>query len=225
MRFSAAVAASVAAHVALVAGVAVCFRIFPPRAALPELDLSSVEISFAEEEDDMLPAVSVPELPPVPPPAPDVSGPPPCDAEPVPVLPPDPESPAIPEPPPERESMPSAPEPEPRRDQASAPEEPVPVSAAPRQAKVDAPPRPVKAIRPDYPRGARQRGEQGSVVLELSVDERGAVSGVAVAESSGYSELDAAAERAARAARFSPARAEGRPVASAARLTLTFRLK
>ena len=227
MRFSSALAASVAVHATLAAGVAAWLGLFPSDVSLPELDLSSVEVSFAEKEDDALPLASVPPSPPVPPPVPEASEPPP-EAEAVPELPPDADAVALPEPPPERERMPE-PEKRERKDDARR-EEPPPSgppspAAAPRQAKVDAPPRPVKTIRPDYPRGARLRGEQGSVVLEIQVDERGAVGAVAVAESSGYPELDAAAERAARAARFAPARAGSRPVASAARLTLTFRLR
>lgn len=228
MRFSYAIAASVAAHAALAAVLAFCIHAFPSHDSLPELDLSSVEVSFAEEEDDSLPLSPIPPAPPPSPQVPQVSDPPPPDDMQLPLLPPDPDELSMPEPadelPPEMD-IPR--DPEEKREQTPSPEPesaPSP-AAAPRQARVDAPPRPLKAIRPDYPRGARLRGEQGSVVLELSVDERGAVSGVGVADSSGYPELDAAAERAARSARFNPARADGRPVASTARLTLTFKLK
>lgn len=228
MRFSYAIAASIAAHAALAAVLAFCIHTFPSHESLPELDLSSVEVSFAEEEDDSLPLSPVPPAPPPAPQLPQTPEPPPSDDTQLPLLPPDPDELSMPEPadepPPEmdipcdlEETRASKPSPEPE----SAPSP----AAAPRQAKVDAPPRPLKAIRPDYPRGARLRGEQGSVVLELSVDEHGAVSGLSVSDSSGYPELDAAAERAVRLARFKPARADGRAVASTARLTLTFKLK
>lgn len=98
-------------------------------------------------------------------------------------------------------------------------------TAAPRQARVDAPPRPRRNIKPDYPKGARQRGEQGEVVLEIRISAKGTVDGVKVAESSGFPELDEAALRATRAAKFTPARAGRDAVASTARLKLQFKLK
>ena len=96
---------------------------------------------------------------------------------------------------------------------------------APRQARIDAPPRPKRNIKPDYPKGARQRGEQGDVVLEIRVNAAGTVDDVKVAVSSGFAELDAAAVKAARVAKFSPARSGREPVASTARLKLQFKLK
>ena len=96
---------------------------------------------------------------------------------------------------------------------------------APRQARLDAPPKPKRNIRPDYPKGARQRGEQGDVVLEIRVTAEGTVDDVKVATSSGFAELDEAAVRAAKAAKFSPARSGHDPVASTARLKLQFKLK
>ena len=98
-------------------------------------------------------------------------------------------------------------------------------AAAPRQARLDAPPRPKRNIKPDYPKGARQRGEQGDVVLEIRVNVEGTVDDVKVATSSGFAELDEAAIRAAKAAKFSPARSGHDPVASTARLKLQFKLK
>ena len=96
---------------------------------------------------------------------------------------------------------------------------------APRQARLDAPPRPKRNIRPDYPKGARQRGEQGDVILEIRVNAEGTVDDVKVATSSGFAELDEAAVKAAKAAKFSPARSGHDPVASTARLKLQFKLK
>ena len=94
----------------------------------------------------------------------------------------------------------------------------------PNQARIDAPPRPLKAIRPEYPKASRQRGEEGDVVVVLSINEQGHVDSASVAESSGYQELDAAAIRAANKARFSPAKRGRTAVASEARVTITFRL-
>ena len=96
---------------------------------------------------------------------------------------------------------------------------------APRQARVDAPPQPKRNIRPDYPKGARQRGEQGDVVVGIRINAKGTVDDVAVAVSSGFPELDEAAVKAAKAAKFSPARSGHDAVASTARLKLQFKLK
>ena len=99
------------------------------------------------------------------------------------------------------------------------------VPVAPRQAKIDAPARLVKAIRPDYPKGARQRGEEGDVVLEMAISSRGAVESVRTVRSSGYPELDAAAGKAVLRASFVPAKCNGGTVPSTARLTVNFKLK
>lgn len=96
---------------------------------------------------------------------------------------------------------------------------------APRQARLDAPPKPKRNIKPDYPKGARQRGEQGDVVLEIRVNAEGTVDDVKVATSSGFTELDEAAVKAARSAKFSPARSGRESVASTARLKLQFKLR
>ena len=111
--------------------------------------------------------------------------------------------------------------PEPKPDAAapqSAPRE------APKQARVDVQPRSKKKIKPVYPDGARRRGEEGDVVVEISVDENGDVADVKVVTSSGFKDLDEAARKAAKSAKFIPARRGSRPVASAGRLTISFKL-
>jgi len=90
---------------------------------------------------------------------------------------------------------------------------------------IDAQPSLDRAIRPVYPLGARRRGEEGTVVLDVRVAADGRAVGVTLIRSSGFPELDRAAERAAAQARFNPATRGGRPVESAARLTLVFRLR
>ena len=184
------------------------------------LDLSNVELSFApEEEESAAPASAAaphdvpPQTPaPKPPPVEEVTA---AEVAPA-ALPPD----APPaevrdpvEPPPQVETPPpqSAPAAE--------------AHPAPRQAKVDAPPRPRKSIRPVYPEDARERGESGDVVLEISVGADGSVDAVRVLASTGFAALDEAAVKAARLARFVPAESGGRPVASRARLTLSFKLR
>jgi len=201
---------SLLVHGLIAAGIVAYMDFAPAPETAATLDLSSVELSFAEKEDDTsavqpLPAVA------------------PARAKPPrpPELPP-PDRMDVPRETPEAPSLP-LPEPEPVQT-LSAPALPVP-TAAPRQAHVEAAPRPKRTIRPDYPQGARQRGEQGDVQLEISVGADGAVEAVRVIVSSGFQELDDAALKALKAARFTPAQAGGRSVASKARLTLSFKLK
>ena len=216
MRFSTAIIASIAAHGLVAVGIVAYMKYAPGPTAVATLDLSSVDLSFAEDEDETA-AVSptMPAMPEVEPPKPREEKPPEAERAEDP-LPPDPEAPKLAEPEPERERMetPEMPPPSP----------PAP-AVAPKQAKIDAPPKPHKAIKPDYPKGARQRGEQGDVVLEIRVNAAGIVDRVDVVSPSGFPELDEAAVRAARAARFTPAKSGGSAVASTARLTLTFKLK
>ena len=82
-----------------------------------------------------------------------------------------------------------------------------------------------RAIKPNYPIGARRKGEEGTVILDVSVTADGHASAVSLVSSSGFPELDKAAEHAAEQARFKPGARGGRPVDSAARLTIIFRLR
>ena len=197
-------------------GIVAYMKYAPGPTAVATLDLSSVDLSFAEDEDETA-AVSptMPAMPEVEPPKPREEKPPEAERAEDP-LPPDPTAPKLAEPEPEREQMetPNIPPPAP----------PAP-AVAPKQAKIDAPPKPHKTIKPDYPKGARQRGEQGEVMLEIRVNAAGIVDRVDIVSSCGFPELDEAAVRAARTARFTPAKSGGSPVASTARLRLDFRLK
>ena len=216
MRFSTAIVASVVAHGLVAVGIVAYMKYAPGPTAVATLDLSSVDLSFAEDEDETA-AVSptMPAMPEVEPPKPREEKPPEAERAEDP-LPPDPAAPKLAEPEPEREQMetPNIPPPAP----------PAP-AVAPKQAKIDAPPKPHKAIKPDYPKGARQRGEQGEVILEIRVNAAGIVDHVEIVSSCGFPELDEAAVRAARTARFTPAKSGGSPVASTARLKLDFKLK
>lgn len=231
MKLLPAIGISLAIHAALGLGVAAYVEWGVDTETLATLDLSSVELSFAEDEspDSAPAAVASDPLPP--PPVPESVEPPPApEAEPLPDLPPEAEALKLPEPEERREQMSEA-RTEPPRDEAEVPppprEEPAVQSAAsaPRQAKVDAPPRPRASIRPDYPRLARLRGAEGSVLVEIRVNARGTVDEVTVVSSSGHDDLDAAAVKAAKAARFEPAKSGGKSVPSTARLTLDFKLK
>ncbi len=221
MRFLAALLISIALHGVLAVGIAVYIDHAPRAVTVATLDLSSVELSFAEDDADAPAAVASQAAPP-----PSAENTPVPREEPAPETPSEtPDSPAPPEP---RRFEPPRPD-APREAMDTPPMDTPPMaegaSVAPRQAKVDAPPKPRRTIRPDYPMGARRRGEQGDVVLEIRVDETGTVVDVSVAGSCGFRELDEAAVRAARDARFTPAKSGTAPVASTARLTLSFRLR
>ncbi len=219
MKFGTALALSVLAHAVVGVGVGLSVA-YTPATTLAQLDLTSVELSFAEDEQDTAPVAPLPPAPPPEPPQPKPREDPPPEIPPMDLtaLPPDAAAVQLPEPPPEIEKVPPLP-PLPQ---------PTPTSAvAPRQARVqvEKPPAPKKAIRPDYPKASRQNGEEGDVVLEIRVNAHGRVDEVRIVASSGFARLDEAAVRAAHAARFTPAQAHGRAVASTARLTLTFKLK
>ena len=240
--------ASALIHAALVAGVAWALSATGREKVIATLDLSSVELSFAEDEREAPPTVAMSSGAATPPPqrladkVPQLEKPvetqEPILWEGEGALPPLPEKP-LEEPPMEKlesvvspqEATPSPPqelaanEDSRRHSTLNTQHSSLASASAPRQARVDAPPRPQRAIRPDYPRGARQRGEQGDVVLEIAVAADGSVASVSVATSSGFADLDAAALKAVRSARFSPAKSGDQAVASTARLTLAFKLK
>lgn len=67
---------------------------------------------------------------------------------------------------------------------------------------------------PEYPRRARQLGFEGTVVLNVRINQKGGVEDVKVAVSSGYSLLDQSALRSVKAWRFKPARWGDQPVAA-----------
>lgn len=213
-----AIGGALAVHAFLAAAIVLYIDYAPGPTVTAELDLSSVELSFSDENLENPTAVAT--LPPaarheVPAPKP-IELPP--EVRPEKALPPDPSDYKFPEPKVETKIQPSQPSQTP---QPSQPSQPSSLS----QARVDAPPRPRRAIRPEYPKGARQRGEQGNVILEIEIGADGVCVAAKVAVSCGFAELDAAAVKAALAARFVPAKAGNSPVSSVARLTLSFRLK
>jgi len=65
---------------------------------------------------------------------------------------------------------------------------------------------------PRYSKKARKKREQGTVALDLLIDERGEVADVEIREAIVGSQLTAAAVEAARTWRFSPARLNGKPI-------------
>jgi len=78
-------------------------------------------------------------------------------------------------------------------------------------------------VDPLYPELARRARIQGTVVLMMTVDDRGVPMQVRALD--GHPALQEAAMQAARQWRFEPARLDGRPVAASFRLTLNFRLR
>ncbi len=217
MRFGTALGASIVLHGVVAAGIVAYMKYASAPTALAQLDLSSVELSFAEEEDESAAATTaLPPPSPPKPPSPRKERPPEARMS----------EHDMPLPPQSEAAMP--PKCEPAVEKMTTPAAPPQESAsksAPRQAKIDAPPKPRKTIRPDYPRRARQRGEQGNVVVEIRVDENGAVESASVVSSCGFADLDKSALRAVKAALFDPAKSEGKAVASTARLTLVFHLR
>ena len=76
-----------------------------------------------------------------------------------------------------------------------------------------APPTPISGtLRFEYPIELWERGVEGETVLKVLVERAGGVDSLVVAESSGHAELDSAAVRGAREARFEAATGEGGPV-------------
>lgn len=206
---SLAILVSIAFHAALAAIVAAALSTCEEHdVAEARLDLSKMDFSFSSEEDETmtetvaaLPQTAARKEPPKPP----VSEP--VEPPPAPNGVAQPDDPKLPTPEENRSAMEMTPPP------------------APRQARIDAPPHPKSNIKPEYPATARERGEQGEVLLEIAVTAEGTVSEAKVVSSSGFAALDDAAVKAVRRAKFVPAKSEGRAVSGRVRLTLAFRLK
>ena len=235
MKFLTSILVSVAIHALLAVGIIAYLEYAPGPKTLAMLDVSSVELSFSETEAENSARPEIPAAPEIPktPDIPDIPEKP--ETPDIPDIPEKPETPEIPDTPgnleiPKIPQTPDIPEkmvtpPRPKPTPASEPAAAAAPTPAPRQARIDAPPRQRSSIKPDYPKGARQRGEQGDVVLELSISKSGDVDAVVVVGSCGFPELDDAAVAAAKKARFTPAKSGDSSVASKARLTLTFKLK
>jgi periplasmic protein TonB len=157
----------------------------------------------------------------------------PSDPESRPVVPaheaqPIPEAPRRPAPPPKPAVTAHAPGP-----RTSSPfNRPAPSNAfAPTNAEATGPlvpPRPVAGMEtnraPVYPAIARQRGEQGRVVLRVNVSAGGTPVEVSVMDTSGHPILDSAALSAVRQWHFIPATQAGKSVAAVADIPVQFRL-
>lgn len=74
----------------------------------------------------------------------------------------------------------------------------------------------------DFPKGARQRGEQGNSWVRAEVSDSGQVLSVKISQGSGSSELDNTALDVIRSARFSPAFSDHKPVNSSADVVISW---
>lgn len=136
----------------------------------------------------------------------DVTPPPPPTPAP---LPPAPTQPPAPVPAPVQEARPSE----------SPPPTPSQASAAVLSPVPDA-----RNLPPSYPRLARRRGYEGTVLLRVRVSAEGRCLAVEVVTSSGYASLDRAAVEAVQKWEFEPARSDGVAVEAVVEAPFRFRL-
>ena len=80
-------------------------------------------------------------------------------------------------------------------------------------------------VPPVYPTLAQKKGWEGTVLLQIWIDQQGRVTRVEVAKSSGFPLLDGAAANAVRHWRATPGQRNGRPVATQERLPVSFKLR
>jgi protein TonB len=80
-------------------------------------------------------------------------------------------------------------------------------------------------LMPKYPKVSRRKGEEGVVTLMAEVSKSGVVTSVNILKSSGYPRLDAAAVEAMKSAVFHPAQSDGKCVDSKVQLDVNFSLK
>jgi protein TonB len=86
----------------------------------------------------------------------------------------------------------------------------------------DEPPKLVKKTRPKYPEAAFRDKLEGTVVVEIMIDDRGNVQDATVATSNPA--FDQAALESVKKWRFKPARKDGKAVATRARVPVVFRI-
>ena len=91
--------------------------------------------------------------------------------------------------------------------------------------KTTALPRSIFSPHPVYPAEALSKGETGRVILRVQVDATGRVTAVSIDRSSGSRSLDAAAAKAIRQWRFTPATGNGTPIACEVRIPVRFRIE
>ncbi|MCD9026863.1 TonB family protein [Luteimonas sp. BDR2-5] len=115
-----------------------------------------------------------------------------------------------------------APPPEPEPGTATRPSTPAPATRPAVPADREA--SPVDSPEPTYPPAAARSREQGTVILLVQVDADGSATDVTIETRSGSRDLDRAAVDAVRKWTFQPAIEGGKPVASAVRVPVDFKL-
>jgi len=78
---------------------------------------------------------------------------------------------------------------------------------------------------PAYPRISKRRGEQGTVLLRVKVNQNGRAALVKIKQSSGFNRLDKAARQAVNEWRFVPAKKAGQPVTGWVIVPIVFKLR
>ncbi len=89
----------------------------------------------------------------------------------------------------------------------------------------DRPPRGTDIREPTYPETSKDNCEEGTVTLLLSIDESGRVTDAKITKSSGYPALDNSALEAAKRWRYSPARKDGKRIATDLPQAVKFQLR
>jgi len=85
--------------------------------------------------------------------------------------------------------------------------------------------RPLTPIRPKYPKEAKDAGIEGTVIVQVFVDEKGKVTETKISKGIPNSRLDEAAIEAIRKTRFKPAKAREKSVGVWISIPINFRLK
>jgi protein TonB len=88
----------------------------------------------------------------------------------------------------------------------------------------DTPPTPIKTVAPEYPDLARQAGAEGTVMIEVTINEAGRVIAARVIKSNTISSLEEAAKKAAMGWLFSPAKQRDVPVKAKIAIPFEFHL-
>lgn len=105
------------------------------------------------------------------------------------------------------------------------PRVPVPIDTRWYSAReLDAHPKALRAIRPEYPETARRQGLEGSVKVLLKVDEFGRVRDMDILESDPLGVFDSVVREAFGNAEFAPARRDGQPVRALMQIRVRFEL-
>jgi protein TonB len=149
-----------------------------------------------------------------------IDSPPEQQHEPVPIVKPDLEAPAV-ETPPLEDTVPEieVPVDEPAPNAISAETSPSPPVGETANMKVD------RRVNPVYPAASRRAGEQGTGMFRVLVDQQGHPQDVQVLKSTGFPRLDEAAMEAIRKWVFSPAKQGGQAVQSWTRVQVAFQLQ